>query len=100
MKVLQGVESNDFRSRGGSVTDCLPATLTLDDWQLARDAHTALRGMAGKPVVSGELAAIDSRRGRVQLDYELFSNTYLAFVLIMPHRRLVLGRQVRAEWRG
>jgi len=50
------------------ITDCLPTTLAIDKWQLARDAHTALRGLADTPVLSGELTT-DSRRGTVRLDY-------------------------------
>jgi hypothetical protein len=98
LKILHGVESDDFRDRYGPIADCLPKTLALDEWQLARDAQSALRGQAGTPVLSGELTTTDSRRGNVRLDYELYSNTYRVFVLLMPHRRLLLGRQVRAEW--
>lgn len=100
LKVLHCLESSSFRDRYGPIGSCLPTTLPLEEWQLARDAQTALRGTSRTPVISGEIATIDSRRGIVRLDYELFCNTYLVFALLMPQRRLVLGRRVRAEWRG
>lgn len=97
LKILRGLESTDFRDRYGPISDCLPTTLALDDSQLARDAQTALRGLADTPIVSGDLTT-DSRRGAVRLDYEVYSNTYRVFVLLIPRRRLMLGRQVRVEW--
>ena len=98
MKVLRGIESNDFRKRHGAIADIMPKTLPLDESQLARDAHTALRGLTAVPVLAGNLAVTDGRCETVRLDYELYSNTYCTLVLLWPHRRLVLGRQIRAEW--
>jgi hypothetical protein len=99
LKVLHGLESDPFRRRYGSIAGCLPETFAVRDWQLARDALTALRSSTITPVLSGELMTTDSRRGTVKLDYELYSNTHRVFVLLIPHRRLMIGRQVRAEWR-
>jgi hypothetical protein len=31
-------------------------------------------------------------------DYEIYSNTYLCFILLTPHRRLAVGLSVRAAW--
>jgi hypothetical protein len=98
LKVLRGLESASFRDRHGSVTGCFPTALRLDSWQPAQDAHAALNGRAAAPVLLGDVT-VDSRRGPVRLDYEVYSNTYRAFVLLMPHRRVTLGAPVRTVWR-
>jgi hypothetical protein len=49
-------------------------------------------------VLAGDVTTLDSRRGALRLDYELNSNTYRVFILLMPHRRLVLARQIRTQW--
>lgn len=99
MKVLRGLESATFRDRYGPITSCLPTTLPIDELPLARDALTALRGQAATPVLTGSVTTIDSRRGAVELDYEVYSNTYRAFVLLLPRRRVTLGKPIRARWR-
>jgi hypothetical protein len=99
LKVLRGLESVTFRDRYGPITSCLPATLPVDELPLARDALTALRGQAATPVLAGSVTTIDSRRGAVQLDYEVYSNAYQAFVLLLPRHRVTLTRPVRALWR-
>jgi hypothetical protein len=99
LKVLRGLQSTSFSDRYGPITSCLPTTLSIDDWPVARDAHTALSGGAMTPVLSGDLTTTDSRRGVVRLDYEVYSNSYSAFVLLIPQHRLVIGAPMRTAWR-
>jgi hypothetical protein len=100
LKVLRGLESATFHARYGPITSCLPMTLPVDEVPLARDALTALRGQAPIPVLAGSITTIDSRRGPVQLDYEVYSNTHRAFVLLLPRHRVTLGKPARALWRA
>ena len=58
---------------------------------------------AGRPppsVLAGSITTTDTRRGPVHLDYEVYSNTYRAFALLLPQRRVTLGKPVRALWRA
>jgi hypothetical protein len=98
LKVLRSLESNSFRDRYGTVATCIPTTLPINESELGRDAYTALSGQAATPVILGHLTAIDSRRGAVRLDYEVYSNTYRVFVLLKPHRRLEIGTPARTVW--
>jgi hypothetical protein len=98
LKVLHGIESAGFREKYGPISACVPRKLPLKRWPVASDAYTAIRGCTLTPVLAGELTTVDSRKGTVRLDYEVYSNTHLAFALLTPHRRLTLGTPVRAIW--
>jgi len=72
----------------------------LELGRLCAHGRDALRGQALTPVLAGSIITADSRRGPVHLDYEVYSNTYRAFVLLLPRRRVTLGKPVRARWRA
>ena len=46
----------------------------------------------------GSITTTETRRGPVRLDYAVYSNTYRAFALLLPQRRVTLGKPVRALW--
>jgi hypothetical protein len=98
LRMLHGLESPSFRHRYGPVEGCFPKALPLPEWQMARDAFTALQGRLAVPILTGDVTTGDTSRGKVNLDYEVYSNTYQCFVLLTPHRRLVIGTPVRAAW--
>ena len=98
LRVLHGIESRRFRQRYGPIETCFPKTLPLPEWQMARDALRALQGRLAVPILTGDVIASDTSRGKVSLDYEVYSNTYQSFVLLTPHRRLSVGTPVRAAW--
>ena len=95
--VLRSIESASFRDRYGPIDCCFPKSIPIPQSNIAKDAHLALRGAGRTPVTVGETTA-DTSRGKIRLDYEVYSNTYFCFVLLLPHRRLVAGTPVRALW--
>jgi hypothetical protein len=75
LRVPRSLQSTSFLDRYGPISTCLPTTLPLDQWAVARDARAALSGQAVTPVLRGDLTVTDSRKGPVRLDYEVYSNT-------------------------
>jgi hypothetical protein len=98
LRLLNGIESSTFADKYGPVIDCLPTYLPIDTDPIAHDAWTALRGQASEPVTAGQLAAVPTKRGSVRMNYEIYSNTYAAFLLLYPHRMLVIGPRLRVQW--
>lgn len=98
LKVLNVVESVSFADKYGSAATLIPTTVSIADAGLAADACTALAGQAAAPVLSGQHVLLDSRRGAVTLNYEVYSNTYSAFALLFPKKRATLQRRVSAAW--
>jgi hypothetical protein len=99
VKILYGLESESFRQRFGPISLCLPSTLALNQYTLARDGHLVLNGRAPEPVIPGTITLADSQRGPTEMNYEVYSNTYRVFALIFPRPRLDIRRPVRAEWK-
>ncbi len=97
LAILRGIDSASFRDRYGPADGMFPRRLSITHSRIAADAHVALRGIALTPVINGETTA-DTRRGKIRLDYEVYSNTYQCFVLLMPRRRLTSGTFVQAHW--
>jgi hypothetical protein len=98
LRILHSIESRSFRHRYGPIEDCFPGHLPIQEWQIARDAAKAFRGCLAEPIITGDVTVGDTSRGKATLDYEVYSNTYLCFVLLTPHRRLTIGPSVRAVW--
>ena len=99
IKVLRSIESTRFHERYGPAEQYLPSALPIDQWQLARDAVSTLQGNAGTPVLAGSLALANGPTGSMQFNYEMYSNTYLVFVLLIPTRRFTFRPAVHAQWR-
>jgi hypothetical protein len=85
-----------WECRYGPITSCLPTTLPVDEVPLARDTLTALSGQALTSVLAGSISTSDTPPRPVHLDYEVYSNTYRAFALLLPQRRVTLGMSARA----
>jgi hypothetical protein len=83
LTVQQGMESASFRDRHGPVAQCFPGELQVDQWRFARDAYNAVGGGAGGPITHGETIA-HTGCGKTHLRYEVFSNNYRYFVLMVP----------------
>lgn len=49
-------------------------------------------------MLDGQHVLLDSRRGTVTLNYEVYSNTYFSFGLLYPRQRVTLQRRVSAAW--
>ena len=98
LRVLHGIESCGFRHRYGPIESYFPRTLPLRDWQMARDAFTALQGRLAVPILAGDVTTGGTSRGNMNLGYDVYSNTYQCFVLLTPHHRLTIGTPVRAVW--
>jgi hypothetical protein len=98
LRILHSIESRSFRHRYGPIEGCFPGHLPIQEWQMARDVAKALRGCLVEPIITGDVTVGDTSRGKATLDYEVYSNTYLCFVLLTPHRRLTIGPSVRAVW--
>lgn len=99
LKVLNTIDSPSFIERLGPVSDLLPKSLPLEDSDLATDAFRALTRPSLNPITTGTLRIDGSAHGSIQLEYEVFSNTYGVFALVYPRRRIKVRRQVRAEWK-
>jgi hypothetical protein len=99
IKVLRSIESTRFHERYGPAQHYLPSTLPIDQWQLARDAVATIQGTAGTPVLAGSLALADGPTGSMQFNYEMYSNTYLVFLLLMPTRRFTFRPAAQVQWR-
>lgn len=98
VKTLYSLESESFRQRFGPISLCLPPELALDEYPLARDGRLVLNGRSAEPVVPGTITLPDTRRGSIEMNYEVYSNTYRVFALLYPRPRLDIRRKVRAEW--
>lgn len=98
LKVLELIDSASFRDKFGPIGELMPTRMPLELFPVARDAHRALRGDLATPVIAGQMDVPDTRRGRVELDYEVFSNTYRVFALLFRRQRLQLGKRVSALW--
>ena len=97
LAVLRSIESASFRDRYGPVDCCFPQKLHIAQSSIARDAYQVLRGIARTPIIAGDTTA-ESNRGKTHLDYEVYSNKYFCFVLLVPHRRIATGTRVRILW--
>lgn len=98
LKVLNVIESATFTEKYGSAAALVPTTFVIGEAGLAADAYTALTGHGEAPVLDGQHVLLDSRRGTVALNYEVYSNTYFAFGLLYPRQRMTLQRRVSAAW--
>lgn len=97
LKILNCFESSSFRSLYGRISERMPKTLQIESCELAQVARRALRGGLPEPVIEGEFFLGDGIN-RLELRYQVFSNSYLAFVLLFPPKRLTIGRKVRPVW--
>jgi len=97
LAVLRSIESASFRDRYGPIDGCFPGKLHIAQSSIARDAHQVLRGGARTPIIVGDTTA-EGSRGKIHLDYEVYSNKYFCFVLLVPHRRIAAGTPVRVLW--
>jgi hypothetical protein len=97
MRILNGLESAQFRDKYGPIMSCVPTLLPIGANRIAQDAHVALRGTS-EPVTVGQVTLPDTKRGAARLDYELHSNTYVVFGLFIPHRSIIVGQRVKAKW--
>lgn len=98
LKVMNGIESVTFRDRFGPIEACFPAALPLTQYRLAMDGFAVLQGRTIEPIADGTIVLPDTRRGSVEMIYEVYSNTYQIFALIYPRPRFNIRRSVRAEW--
>jgi len=98
LKVLNVVESATFTEKYGAAATLVPNTVAIGNTGLAADAYLALNGRADGPVLAGQHVLLDSRRGAVTLNYEVYSNTYFAFGLLYPRKSVTLQRRVSAAW--
>ncbi len=97
LAVLRTLESATFRDRYGPINGCFPSKIPVAHCDMAMDAYRALRGTASTPIVVGE-TTVEGSRGQTRLDYEVYSNTYFCFVLLIPHRRIGSRTNVRVLW--
>lgn len=98
LRVLRGIESPPFRHRYGPIGGCFPRMLPIQESPIARDAFRALKGRLSVPILTGDVTTGDSAKGRVTLDYEVYSNTYQCFILLAPRSRITIAASVRAAW--
>lgn len=98
LKVLNVLESPSFRERYGPAAALFPTTVAIEGAGLASDAQAALAGRGETPVLNGQHVLLDSRRGSVTLNYEVYSNTYFAFGLLYPKKLAALQRRVTTAW--
>jgi hypothetical protein len=99
LKILWTIESAAFRSRYGPTANCLPTFLPISSWDLARVGYDMIHQVFSEPIGAGQLKLIDSRRGPVPLEYELFFNHYQLFAFVFRRPRLPVKRRVRTAWR-
>jgi IrrE N-terminal-like domain len=97
LAVLRTLESAAFRDRYGPINACFPSKLPITQRDMTMDAYRALRGTGPTPIVVGE-TTVESSRGQIKLDYEVYSNTYFCFVLLIPHRRITSRNSARVLW--
>lgn len=95
LKVMtrQCAESTSFLERYGPIAEIVPPTLEVGAYPLAA-AAAQLVG-TGVGVAPSEIT-LDTRRGRVRFDAELFSNGHLRFVLLYRRPAVLGGRRIRA----
>jgi len=98
LKVLNVIESATFTEKYGAAAALVPTTVAIGEAGLAADAYRALTGRGETPVLDGQHVLLDSRRGTVTLNYEVYSNTYFAFGLLYPRQRVTLQGRVSAAW--
>lgn len=96
MKIISAIESPAFRGRYGALGACIPGVVPVCE-QFGADALSSLRGTGGA-VIDGT-TSLSTDRGLVAMHYEIFSNTYFAFALIYPVRRISLGTRIHVARR-
>jgi hypothetical protein len=98
LKVLTAIESATFRDRFGPAISIFPTTVPVDGVSLGSVAYAALLDRLEGPIGTGEFTVLDSRKGSVNLSFEVYSNTYVVFALLFAKPRFTLRQAVRAEW--
>lgn len=83
LTVLQSIESASFRDAHGPIAQCFPSELRLDQWSFVSDAYEAMGDVGSGPIRLGELMSHTSR-GKTNMRYELFFNSYRFFVFLIP----------------
>jgi hypothetical protein len=95
MKVLYASESVKFAERYGPLGASLPTTFPIA-CGLGSDALAAMRGrIADGLVTDGSVMLEDTRRGAVEMNYEVFSNSFFSFALIAPKVRVRVPARVK-----
>jgi hypothetical protein len=94
VKVLAAHESARFRSRYGPLSDLVPDWIVKDDGELGAMAYEMITTHMADPVVGGTDRLADD----LTFDFEMTSNGYAVFVLVMERQRIRLGRRVRPTW--
>jgi hypothetical protein len=97
-KVAYAEHSPSFEAQFGCLTELFPARLPIDGDGLPVSVSAAMyEARNSRSIGYGAMRCADVNGDLVELDVETFYNGYNLFLLLMPHRRIRLGRRLRVQ---
>ena len=96
--VVYSDQSSAFKARFGPVAGLFPKRLSVDGESLSPTFSSAVHfAYTARSIGFGVMHRSDLNGEPVEFEVETFFNGYNVFVLLMPHRRVSLGRRLQVQ---
>jgi hypothetical protein len=94
-RIAYSQQSSAFEARFGPVAGLFPNRLPVDGQTLPPSVSIAVHDASNsRSIGHGEMHCMDLNGELVELNVETFYNGYNLFLLVIPHRRVSLGRRL------